>query len=119
MTQVPKVQIMYACTIGVINFSHSLFKTKYGDQEMLEQIAENVKIRLNSPNPFTMDLQWECDLYSCPNVRFHGPGWQVITLDQWAQRQDDSFPIPVPNLPPENAFALIDMSKVLDISPSF
>ena len=71
-----------------------------------------VRVRLNLPNPFTMGLNWECDLTRCPNPRRPGSGWRVITLNEWHQRDDNTFhQIVVENLPDEHEFALNDMGR--------
>ena len=111
MSYVPKLQVMYAVTMGVISFSHKLFKTKYGNAQQLAEIANMVRVRLNLPNPFTMDLDWECDLTRCSNLRNPGAGWEVVTLNQWHQRNDGTYPIIVRNLPECNEWALTDMGR--------
>ena len=111
VSHVPKLQVMYAVTMGLITFSHKLFRTKYGDANQLAEIANMVRVRLNLPNPFTMDLDWECDLTRCPNLQNPGPGWIIITLDQWHQRNDGTFLVVLRNLPECNKFALTDMGK--------
>ena len=111
MAHVPKLQVMYAVSIGIIGFSHQLFKTRYGTPEQLAEIVNMVKVRLNLPNPFTMHLNWECDLTKAPNLQIPGPGWQIMTLNEWHQRNDGTFPVVVPNVPDEHESAYIDMGK--------
>ena len=102
---------MYAVTMGTIAFSHKLFRTKYGTPEQLAEIANMVKVRLNLPNPFTMNLEWECDLSRCPNLQNPGAGWNIMSLDDWHNRNDGTFPVVVNNLPDQHQYALIDMGK--------
>ena len=111
MAHVPKLQVMYAVTMGIITFSHRLFRTNYGSPEQLAEIANMVRVRLNLPNPFTMDLNWECDLSRCPNLQNPGAGWSIVSLDEWHRRNNGTYPIAVQNLPDQHEFALIDMGK--------
>ena len=100
---------MYACTIGVINSSHKLFKTVYGTPEQLKEIANMIKARLNLPNPFTMNLAWECNIQRCPAVRNND--WITMTLEEWRNRKPETFAFPIEDLPEEHDFALTDMCK--------
>ena len=101
------VQVLYACTIGIINSSHSLFKTVYGTPEQLKEIANMIKARLNLPNPFTMNLAWECNIQRCPKL--NNNNWITMTLEQWRNRNNDTLPFPVEDLPEAHDFALTDM----------
>ena len=68
-----------------------------------------IKARLNLPNPFTMNLAWECNIQRCPKVNDNN--WITMTLEQWRNRNNDTLPFPVEDLPEEHDFALTDMCK--------
>ena len=109
--KIPLVNLIYSCIIDTYTKGHLRFRLRFADEELQRHLVNIViALRLNYPNPLTMNLDFPFDIYKCPKEG--DPDWLCFPISD-IENHRNLFGFNIPILPQneETMRAIFDLGN--------